>query len=63
MTNEQKNKMIDDRIAQHEVKIFSIELDLVALRLANDTEMVKQLEKSAEILNKAIDELERMKVM
>lgn len=63
MTNEQKNKMIDDRIAHHEVKIFSIELDLVALRLAGDTEMVKQLEKSAEILNKSIDELERMKVM
>ena len=62
MTNEQRNKIIDERIEKNSVMMFQMELDLISLRLVNDTEMIATIEESIHVLTQTNSELERMKV-
>lgn len=60
MTDEQKEQMIKQRLAQYEQQIFSLEMDKVALLAVNDTEGVKNIEARIEALRKAITAVEGM---
>lgn len=60
MTDEQKQQMIKQRLAQYEQQVFSLEMDKVALVAVEDTEGVKNIDVRIEALRKAMSAVEGM---
>ena len=61
LTAEQKNEMIDARILEYSMKIFTLEMDRKALEAIGDSEGIQSIDQRIESLKTASSAVESMK--
>lgn len=61
LNTEQKNQLIDNRIRDYEVKLFNLQLDIVAFTAAGDEDQVNLTSQRIEALEKALEAVKDLK--
>jgi hypothetical protein len=62
LTTEEKQKMVEHRIKEYEVRIFDLQMQKTALESVNDEDAVKSMDERIEGLRKAIEAVKSMEV-
>ena len=60
LTSEEKQKMIDHRIKQYEVRLFDLQMTREALLVVDDKESLASIDTRIEGINKAIEAVRSM---
>lgn len=61
LSAEQKNQLIDNRVRDYDIKLFNLQLDVVAFTAAGDNEQVELTNQRIEALEKALEAVKGMK--
>jgi hypothetical protein len=60
LTTEEKQKMIEHRIKEYEVRIFDLQMNRTALESVNDQDGIKAMDGRVEALRKAVEAVRGM---
>jgi hypothetical protein len=63
LRQEQKNQLIDARLMDYDIKLYNLEIDVVALQTVGDTEGLEGVHNRIDSLRRARAEVEKLKVI